>query len=638
MKKLLAMALALALCLGLAAPALAEDGTDAYHDYDYYYNWYGYDEALYDEYKAAHPEEMAALDVDQLLADWQYEDINMTAEEQFMNWQGQEGESLEEAVVRVYVEKRLDVLESVQDAQTYKAEYPEAWADFDADAYFEYEWGWDKGDYYAYFCIFTDEEFVDNMFVNYVNMYGLYDDWDYGYNWDYGYDYDYGEQALVLMVNGVANEAEVTAEGGVSYVDAAVLREILGAEAVPADQTGPVAIRAAAEAAGWDVAWYNGWWDEDQEIQLWDKAAYEARLAEEFGPLNDLLTKNAERGRESMFSQEAVSGHDTVDVKLTAFSTLNGNKDYTMTMTIDYVAQNGVLDGTITFDVAALLQVMDPWTLRWMIADSGFTADQLTQVLKAGKMELILDYNENVMAYNIPFLGLVDEDLAGWQTCDLGLPGGDDGVESTYVSTLYTQMLDRADYLGAEYAAEKYEDSVGLMVLFAGKDRFAVQNGKTTYSLTTQAVNEYLSDKVVADGAPEAAYSFFKAFDMTFTQDDKGNTSLDLHIRPDVDGIKEAAAAQDDYSYYYGMDIFGWSLPSIDMDITASGSGNQNGFSGKLSVHRDNEGTLELNLKETLSKSTKSPRQIKDVAPEIDQPRLGIIGGTDGPTAIFTGL
>ena len=468
-------------------------------------------------------------------------------------------------------------------------------------------------------------------------------DYDYDYDWDYDWSYIWDapaeEPTLTLMVNGVASAAEVTAEGGVSYVDAAALREALGETAVPADVTGPVAIRAAAEGAGWDVAWYSGWWGRGQEIQLWDKAAFETRLHDEFGPVNDFMGKVMEQSMGILFSAEAYAGHETADVKLKRFSTLDGDRDYTLTLAADYVVQNGVMDVTLTFDLSQLLGLIDSRDLAGLLGQGGVSVARLTQLLRAGKAELILDYNTGVLAYNIPLLALADESQAGWKAIDIDPYGAlsdlQDMEDFSFVSTLYATMVTSAGYLGAGYAAENFEEAFGLLALFVGRDRFTTQNGKTTWSLTTRAVNEALGALVVEEGGWTAGdYSFFKAFDLSYSLDDRGNLSMDMHIRPDMAGITDAVADQEGYDDYGLATALGWLLPLLDMELTAGGSGSLSRSTSRLSVHWNNVGKLEMTEQATLAKTAKTPRPVAEVAPQVLD--LGLVGGADGPTAILT--
>lgn len=652
MKKWLAMALTLALILGLAAPALAAEA-DPLPDWD---EWDGYEsewekeQALRDEYAASHPDEIAGLDVEKLLAGWGYEDVHMTAEEAFMDACALTDESLEEAVIREYIDDRLLVRDVSADAEEYKAQYPEEWATFDPDAFFETGFSYrtsyeNKENYCAYWCILTDEEFADDMFVYYAN------DLAWGEP-DWWVDQDQ-EPTLTLYVNGVATDVELVAENGVSYADADALRQLVGPEAVPADQTGLIPVRATAEAAGWDVGWYDGgWWGWDQEVQLWDKPSYETYLAEEFGPLNDFLAKAMEQSMALLFSEEGTAGHQEATVNLTRFSTLDGNKDYKLTLAVDYTAQNGVMDMTFTFDAAQLLQLVSVNDLTAMAGAGGFSVTQLTSLLRAGKAELIIDYNEGVIAYNVPLLALIDEELAGWQGMEV--PGldmaleeltGADGME--LVSTLYAQMVTSAQYRGAESAFDEYDGMVTLLSLFAGKDRFITKNGKTTYSFNTKDMNAALTtmfDKTVmglgAERLPQRPeFSFFKACDLTCTMDDNGSVTMDLHIRPDMEGIAAATGATS-YDSLGLATVLSWFLPAFDMDFTATASGNQSRSTQRVDIHWNNVGKLSMTTTATTRPATKAPRTVEEVSPQFQpswyESDVAIIGGIDGPTAILT--
>lgn len=605
MKKLLALALTLVTTLSLASPAFAAEEVDEYAAYE-----------------AAHPEEIAALDAEKLISDWGYEDINMTAQEQFMEYAAEEGESLAEAVKREYIGWRLLVEENCRLAEERRALYPELWASFDAEAYFADAKPYgaeDKAVYMAEYCILTQEEFVDDMFVEYCSE-GDYGDDPLPDEWWEDDDLTAGEPTLTLYVNGVASDIAVEAWDGRSYANGLELRTIFP-DCVDPLADGPVSIRDTAQLAGWDIAWFDGGWrGNDQEIQLWDKAKYEAELADQFGPANDFFAKVMKQSMGLIFSETPISGHETVDIELKRFSTLDENKEYTLKLGVDYVAQKGVVDMTLTFDVSQLLQLIDPRDLAGWAKEGGFTVAQLTSLLKAGTVELILDYNENAMAYNIPLLALFDEDEAGWQTVYSGtsvlLPDMSELSDITFANSLYAQMTTTAGYMGAEYAAGNYEKTTAALTLFLGKDRFHVQNGKTTYSMTTQgmnrAVGELISQAAGLEKAPET--SVFKYCDLTYTLDDSGNIAMDLHFRPDVEGIRKAIAAQDDDDYTYGMaTLMGWYLPAVDMDITATGHGNQGRYVSAMSVHWNNVGTMEMRATATSGTALSGPRQIGDV-------------------------
>lgn len=426
---------------------------------------------------------------------------------------------------------------------------------------------------------------------------------------------------LNLYVDGEMAETVITAKNGVSYADAEALRQLFGPQAVPADLAGPLPIRAIAEAAGWDVGWYENSYGGVQEVQLWHKASYEAALAEEFGPMNGFFAKAMDQSMDLLFSETPISGHETVDVELTRFSTLDENKEYTLKLGVDYVVQKGVMDITLTFDVSQLLQFVDPRDLAGWAKEGNFTVAQLTALLKAGTAELILDYNENTMAYNVPLLALFDEDEAGWQTVYSGtsyvLPDLDELKDFSFVSSLYATMTTTAGYMGAEYAAENYESQAAWLSLFLGKDRFSTQGGKTTYSMTTQDMNRAVGELIAQFAGLEEApqVSLFKHCELTYTLDEGGNMDMELHFRPDVEGIRNAVAAcyGGDDTYYGMATLLGWYLPALDMDITANGRGNQSRYVSGMNVHLNNVGTMELRCAATSGTALTGPRQIGDV-------------------------
>lgn len=434
------------------------------------------------------------------------------------------------------------------------------------------------------------------------------------------------EPTLTLTVNGVATDVELTAGDGVTYADADALRQFFGPQTVPAEKTGLLPIRATAEAAGWDVGWYSSHWSGEQEVQLWDKASYEAYLADEFGPVNDFFAKALKASGNTLFSETPVTTHQTVTADLTRFSTLDGDETFTLTFDMDATMGGGVLDATLTFDVTELLKLFPADALESLTQAGGFSLTQLKQFLKAGVMEFILDYNTGEMAYNIPLLALADESLAGWQTEYIsGLDGvaeAMDGLEEfSLTSTLYAQMTSSASYAGAECALDEYEQTVALLSAFAGKDRFAVRGGKTTYSITTQAMNEAISDLINADmdGETQSVYSIFKAFDVTYAVDGSGNVTAELHIRPDTDGIATAIAKAYESSYYGDSSASGvmeiamnWVLKAWNMDLTASSRGNAQRSTGTLDIHWNNAGKLSVRTTATQTDG-KAPRNVEDV-------------------------
>lgn len=631
MKKLLALALTLILTLGLACPAwAAEEPADPLPE-----NWWMDDVAPaeddyvytdpYEEYAAAHPEEFENLDPDALLAGWGY--VERTPAEWFLAYEGEYGETLEEAVWKTYVGKRIKVEYNCAQAEEYRAKYPKEWAKFDADSYFESEWlGYsgdslpDKAAYMARYNVLTEEEFVDDMFVMYVddNRYTV------GFEQD---EYEMPEPTLTLYVNGVASGAALAAEAGVTYADADDLREIFGAETVPADKTGLLPVRATAEAAGWDVVWYDGGWrGVKQEVQLWDKTAYLSTLEEQFPKeLAEFVPGSTANPETGLFAEKPTTSHQTAAVDLTRFSTLDGDETYTLTCEVDTTVGGGVMDVTLTFDVSQLLRLFPENALENVSQQGGFTVTQLRQFLKAGVMEFVIDYNTGEMAYNVPLLTLLDENLTGWQTIEL--PGYADLREEqqkklsemSWTKMVYQMLLEYAESSGAEAGLAQYNNVVSVLTVFLGKDRFATQGNKITYTLTTDVINEKMTALLlrgVADQLPEElpTLPFFKDFTLTMTVE--GDTvKADFHARMDMEGISSAIQA-----VYGGYDsdfsrlglFSGQMLKALDMDITSSSQGSPSRSTGQLDIHWNNVGKLSVRTTATQT-GGKAPRTVEDV-------------------------
>lgn len=605
MKKLLALALTLVMILGLASPALAAETADEHAAYE-----------------AAHPDEIAALDTDTLLANWGYQDL--TAEEWFLKNEGHDDETLEEAVRREYVDRRLSVEETCAEAEEYRAQYPEVWAEFDADGFFGNALSDDKADYMAAWCILTQEEFADDMFVWYMDY--EYDPDPLPENW-WMDDLPTSEPTLTLYVNGVASGADLDAEAGVTYADADDLREIFGAETVPADKTGLLPVRATAEAAGWDVVWYDGGWrGVKQEVQLWDKTAYLSTLEEQFPKeLAEFVPGSTANPETGLFAEKPTTSHQTATVDLTRFSTLDGDETYTLTCEVDTTVGGGVMDVTLTFDVSQLLRLFPEDALENVSQQGGFTVTQLRQFLKAGVMEFVIDYNTGEMAYNVPLLTLLDENLTGWQTIEL--PGYADLREEqqkklsemSWTKMVYQMLLEYAESSGAEAGLAQYNNVVSVLTVFLGKDRFATQGNKITYTLTTDVINERMTALLlrdVADQLPEElpTLPFFKDFTLTMTVE--GDTvKADFHARMDMEGISSAIQA-----VYGGYDpdfsrlglFSGQMLKALDMDITSSSQGSPSRSTGSLDIHWNNVGKLSVRTTATQT-GGKAPRTVEDV-------------------------
>ena len=121
------------------------------------------------------------------------------------------------------------------------------------------------------------------------------------------------------------------------------------------------------------------------------------------------------------------------------------------------------------------------------------------------------------------------------------------------------------------------------------------------------------------DRIARPVYSFFKAFDVTYTLDEVGNVTADLHIRPDMDGIASTIAKAYESSYYGDPSasgvieiVMGLALKGYDMDLTASSQGSAARSTGSMELHWNNVGKLTVRTTATQT-GGKTPRSIDDI-------------------------
>lgn len=645
MKKTLALTLALVLCLGLCAPALAaEEGVSIYYvdgqpvetvpagtvpelksiadesqevqdflyemyqngdltqentDYDLsYFEDGGYEYVdPYAEYEAAHSEEIAALDADALIAQWGYHD--MTAEEAFMEDYADYGETLDEAVKDRYIQMRLLVQEDAQMAEEYREELPEVWADFDADAYFQTTYDWDKAEYMAWYCLRSQEEFVDDMFTDYIEY--DYDVWDEDYDWDE----PAGEPTLTLVVNGVASDVAITAGEGTTYADADALRAILGAQAVAADATGSIAIRPAAEAAGWDVVWYEGWGE--QEVQLWNKTAFQAEVAEGFEAYEDFAARLAEQNK--VWLETAGELNETLELKLTRFDTLDGDRTYTAKAKVEAVMEDGVMDCVINVDAAGFGALLDvARQAGWSVEDAAVA--QMKKTMGDVKVEMIADLEEGEAAYRVPALALLDPDLANWQRLELGSA---ETVISSHDSVLeagYQTMLKNAATMGGVYAWNSAMEDIEHQVATLGADRFTTAaDGTVTYALTAQDMEE----------------SGYKRCEVRCVMKPDGWYTLELDMRPDLMSSVLGSAEYLDEEELFQVLVYDLLGSFFDMEAAVKLEVNRDSATASVEFHWSNMGKLEFGGTARRSAADRHPRQVKDVLPLAVKPAPGTV-------------
>lgn len=610
MKKLLALNLALVLALGLCVPALAvEEPLDPFYtvegepEEDYETPPMMDEDYFYDDpvaaYQREHPEELESLEVDALIAGWGYED--MTAQEIFLedySWRGYD--TVEETAKKVYIERRLEVEYRCQVAEEYRAEYTEEWESFDPDACFEkmnqYRWEIeiDKAEYISDQCMLTDEEFVDDMFVWYIDMdcFAWEDDWN---------DWDADEDALTLVVNGEASDIAIAANDWTTYADAADLRSLLGAEAVAGDYQGPVPVREVAEKLGWDVVWYSGdWWGRGQQVCLWNGDAFRTQAGEALAGYQELLDLSRKLSKEAIFSQTPKGQTETVELTFTRFNTLDGDETYTLQVNIDAVYQKGVADMTLTFDASQLLKLACDLTgSDFSQFDAPFSFDRLKSLLTAGKLELVWDFNEGGVAINWPLLALLDEDLTGWQATYLpGLALGEGNFD--LAGLVYEGVLSVTESSGGVSGKSFADGLLGGFSAVAGPENIRRKGDSLILHVETGKVNAALSQLLGAEETVE----FFRRFEMDATVTADGGVDMTAVLRTTMGAPVGAVSPSDLYLY---------SIP--DIQLSAEAHGDLRKSTQRVELHIQNWGKFALEIVSGMTRAVAGPRQIADVAP-----------------------
>lgn len=655
MKRFLAMTLALVLAFSLAVPAWAAEEEFVETD-------------PVGEYIAAHPEEMAALDYDALLAGWGY----LPPRDAFMEYYGYLADSFEETVQVHYADNRVEALRLLSQAEEYKAEYPEAWAAFDEDVCFAEDYasvGYTKEALKAEQNFLTDEELTAFLFVYYVDNNLDYDYETDSWTWvdpdDY-WDYEDLEPTLTLVVNGEAVDAVLTAENGVSYVDAAVLRAILGADAVPETLTGPLAIREYAEKAGWDVVWYDGGWEGlDQQVCLWDGETLKAHWADEFGPAMDFLKDLLMYSEATLAQEDGYQVDETINLDVTRFHSLDGDKKVSADIKAKEVFKDGVLDLTLEFNLLDFLGLFEAEDLSTLAQKGSFDLDSLKTLLKAGKIEILMDMKTYEIAVRAPILELIAPDAFTDDWMGFQLPGAPDLTEDELnalptVSTaemldslnipqmLYDEVLNETENQGGDTSTVEMAE---FFADFFGKERFAHTGDTWTYSLTTDGVNEVMNDllqaSAVESGVDVPDVELFKSCDLSYTVNTKtGAVDMKADVRPNAKGLANLAWAEDDFSrssvLWLGLKTV---LSAMDFQMTAQTKGNGKTATETMTIHWVNVGELTMDARMKMGTADTAPRKPRDVAEipvtvKLYAPEggndfdLGIIGGQDGPTSI----
>ena len=575
-----------------------------------------YDAYVVEYYEAAHPGELESLSTEDLLARMGYRET-LTPMEQFIkDWDLDGEDEVRPALLRVYALERLSEEKFHADFLAYQEEYPEKWAEFDADAYFgeRYAYGFDNKEEYKEALGYSEETFVETMFVEYVENNRW--EWEYegddNWYWD-GQDYD---RLITLYVNGQPVDTDVTAADGVTYADPAVLGEILGTQFPGSD---PISIRSAAEAAGWDVTW-NSY---RRQVVLLDRERLltgvvvpgSGWVEEDLSGLDRLAEKARTVSAQKPGQSYQTTG--TVDVSYTALNSLDGDETYTAKLKVETLTRDKTCEIALSMDLTDLLGLLPKEALEEAKAQLPKTARDLKTLLKGLKVDLIWDGETGTLYMNAPIVALMDPTPGvtadTWYAFDLSEALEAEREELSLAEGLYRSLLEDSGS-GWAGAGDAYSDFVmekGLFHILFGPHAVTEKNGTLTWKLDGEMISAALDAFMGVTGKPGGwrDASLFKECRLEMTMDPKGNTSFDMALRPDAEGITTAIYENGDPYYSLMGGLFAWRLLGMtDFRYAASGKTSARGGTASLELHWKNSFKLALDMETTRKEVRTAPR------------------------------
>ncbi len=574
-------------------------------------------------YRAAHPGELEGLDIQALLT-WQGYEEPMGA---FM--EDRDLDSEEEArqvLLGLYVDNRLEVEERRKLVEFYRAADPESWESFDAEAYFEEHWSWyDKESYMRSRGLFSEEEFVEQLYMDHMTG-SMFPVWG-------GRD-----REVSLVVNGWERyDAPITAQDGVSYLPAQELNAILGTSFAGEE---PVAIRTAAQDAGWDVVWNKS----NNQVVLLDRERLTRGIV--------LPEKMDVDGEQTDYIEYDLSGFEglirrlfslaevkegqsyrttgTCELTLTSFNTLDGDESGKVELTADVLVRDDVVDMTLTLNAAQVLELLSQPTLDALARELPKFAFQDLKTLLAGcKAELIWDPGAGRAYWNIPLLSLL-EDGAGevWYSVELdtgtGLTAGEllkviRSQDWSVGELAYQYLLNQSgeSYGGADEAYSGWMQLYGTLNGLFGADTVTEKNGAIAWSLTGERMNQMVGSVIGGylwgyyEGEDRPEFRPFKEYDLSLTIDRAGRVETSAAIRLDMDALADMAT-DSEWMGAGGTALVTWLLNLLDFRYTSTAAATADHSQGTAQFHWKNQFKLEV---ETAS----DRREVKD-APRTAPP------------------
>jgi len=562
-----------------------------------------HDDYVLSTYESRHPGELAKLETGELLAQYGYTKTLTPLERYMEEWGIATEAEARSQLLRDYAGNKLWMEQRRIDWAYYQAKYPEKWAEFDAEEYFAENYGgwYPREEYMANWDLETEEDFRAELFADYAETYSWY--WDMGVT-------DWSDRGITLVVNGEETAVAVTAENGVTYASAEELNAILGAS-LPEGQT---AIRAAAEAAGWDV----GWNPRSQEVFLLDRE----RL------LQGVILSGGTYAQQSFDRFDALMGRvlnasqpeagkswrltETVDMTLTAFNSLDGDETHKARATLDALVRDGVWEVTMKLSAGELLDLLSPQTVdRLVSGQPQISFKDLQTILSGAELKAIVDLNQGKCWFHLPILALVDKTLDGdaWYALELPTAGLEEAaglLENWNTAEYLYQLLleESGSSYSASYAYYSFLNTRQSLGALMGGDSITEEDGTLTWRLDADKLMGAFSSGIGSYGQENT--SLFKEYAVELSVTGDGKMRAGAVVRPDMDAIA-AAVSSGDYFDAGETALMTWLMNLLDFRLSSESQFDGKNGSEKAELHWKNQFKLELEGKTAYRETNELP-------------------------------
>ena len=550
-------------------------------------------------YEARYPGELDSLTNEQLLVDQGYTQT-LTPMDQFMEDQGiTDPAQARPTLLTIYAQGRL-WMEQKHDIFLFcQEQYPEQWASFDADSWLAQEYPYyDKTEFMSIRNISSEEQFREVMFVDYVDR----------ESWKWDLDYPGSNSDITLMVNGEESEAAVTLIDGVSCASADSLNAILGTQ-LTGDQ---ISIRQAAQEAGWDVIWNSA----DRVVYLYRQSDLPQGDFSKFDELMNRLLAAAKTEKGQSYKTT-----ETIDLKFTAFNTLDGDKTHTARVTAELVQRDALYEVTVTLNAADLMPLIPKASLNLM--DAQFIKD-LTTLMRGCKFTLLLNGETGDLYINAPLLALLDSTYKEntWLHASLGTGLAQlldlENLEWNTNDLLYQELLDGAaqdSMYYAYFAYYRYTANQEMLSTLMGPQNFTEKNGTLTWTLNVQSLKNILAEEDEELAAQIA--SIFKEYSVTLSADKNGKMTSDMALRLDMDALAALIAQGGLGSDPLSAALISWMTNLFDFRAESHASGTADKSSSSYSFHWKNQFKLEMSGTSARQKTSNTPKSAPPEGAEI---------------------